>query len=145
MRALPRRIHSMETHHEGGCLCGAVRYVLTAIPNFVYFCHCRDCQKESGSPFVTDMEVARAALQIAGPLARYTRTGESGKSVHRNFCRSCGTTVMTEFDVDPAHVAIKACSLDDASWVKPDRHLYASRMQPWLKLNDGLRTYERDC
>lgn len=135
----------MDIQLEGGCLCGAVRYVLTAQPNFVYFCHCRDCQRESGSPFVTDMDIDKAAVQIAGPLTRYTRTGDSGKSIHRNFCTHCGTTLLTEFDVDPQHVSIKACSLDDPSWVKPDRHLYVCRMQSWVKLTDGLTQYERDC
>lgn len=135
----------MNTRFEGGCLCGAVRYLLTAAPNYVYFCHCRDCQRESGSPFVTDMNVDRVALQISGPLRRYTRTGDSGQSVHRNFCIHCGTTLLTEFDVDPAHVSIKACSLDDPSSVKPDRHLFTSRMQPWLELDDGLMRHEHDC
>jgi hypothetical protein len=135
----------METRLEGGCLCKAVRYILTTAPNYVYFCHCRDCQLESGSAFVTDMNVDRTSLRITGPLTRYTRTGDSGKSVHRNFCSLCGATVLTEFDVDPEHVSIKACSLDDPSRIQPDRHLFTSRMQPWLKLDDGLTQYERDC
>lgn len=135
----------MNTQFEGGCLCGAVRYVLEAKPNYVYFCHCLDCQRESGSPFVTDMNVDRAALRIEGPLTRYTRTGGSGKSVHRNFCTRCGTTVLTEFDGDPDYVSIKACSLDDPSWLEPDRHLFTVRTQPWLKIGDGRVQYERDC
>ncbi len=135
----------MSTHLNGGCLCGAVRYVLNAAPNYVYFCHCRDCQLESGSPFVTDMNVDRASLRISGPLTRYTRTGSSGRPVHRNFCTRCGTTLLTEFDVDPEHVSIKACSLDDPSGLAPDRHLFASCMQPWLELGDGRARHERDC
>jgi hypothetical protein len=135
----------MSQHFEGGCLCGSVRYVLTAPPNYVYFCHCRDCQRESGSPFVTDMNVDRASLRISGPLSRYTRTGDSGRSVHRNFCTSCGTTLLTEFDVDPEHVSIKACSLDDPSKLEPDRHLFTARKQPWLGLHDERTQYEHDC
>jgi hypothetical protein len=45
----------MHAPSKGGCLCGAVRYHLTAPPNYVYFCHCRDCQRESGSSLVTDV------------------------------------------------------------------------------------------
>ena len=140
-------VHSrgMETRMQGGCLCGAVRYTLTRPPNYVYFCHCHDCQKESGSPFVTDMNVDRDAVHLEGSLTRYTRTGDSGKSIHRHFCTACGTTVYTEFDVDPDHVSIKACSLDDPSGLAPDRHLFVTRKQPWLHLADGLTRYERDC
>lgn len=135
----------MRIHFEGGCLCGAARFVLSARPNYVYFCHCRDCQRESGSPFVSDMNVDRASVQITGLLTRYTRTGDSGRSVHRNFCTTCGTTILTEFDVDPDHVSIKACSLDDPSWLTPDRHLFTSRTQPWLSIDDERTRHERDC
>lgn len=135
----------MEVQLQGGCLCGAVRYTLTRAPNYVYFCHCRDCQRESGSPFVTDMNIDRDAVLIAGPLTRYVRTGDSGKSIHRHFCSRCGTTLYTEFDVDPDHVSIKACSLDDPSRLEPDRHLFIIRKQPWLHLADSLTRYERDC
>jgi len=83
----------MEIQLQGGCLCGAVRYTLTRAPNYVYFCHCRDCQLESGSPFVTDMNVDRDAVRIVGELTRYARTGDSGKSIHRHFCSRCGTTL----------------------------------------------------
>jgi hypothetical protein len=135
----------MELPIRGGCLCGAVRYTLTLAPNYVYFCHCLDCQKESGSPFVTDMNVGRTAVHIDGPLSRHTRTGESGKSIHRFFCTACGTTLYTKFDIDPEHVSIKACSLDDPSTLKPDRHLFWVRKQPWLHLADNLTVYDRDC
>ena len=129
---------------QGGCLCGSVRYRCAANPVYAYFCHCLDCQKESGSPFVTELFVPRSAVELTGKTSRYTRTGDSGKSVYRNFCSACGTVVLTEFDVEPDNVSVKACSLDDASWVKPNFHLYIARKQPWLKLNDGLRQFNGD-
>ena len=129
---------------QGGCLCGSVRYVCAANPIYAYFCHCLDCQKESGSPFVTELYVPRSSVELTGKTSRYTRTGDSGKSVHRNFCSSCGTVVLTEFDVEPDNVSVKACSLDDPSWVTPNFHLYITRRQPWLKLNDGLPQFDGD-
>src|SRR3569833_842622 len=109
MRPLPSKrgtLASMESSMQGGCLCGAVRYTLTRAPNYVYICHCRDCQKESGSPFVTDMNDDRDAVHLEGSLTRYSRTGDSGKSIHRHFCIACCTTVYSEFVVDPEHVSI---------------------------------------
>jgi hypothetical protein len=129
---------------QGGCLCGSVRYSCAAKPVYAYFCHCLDCQKESGSPFVTELYVPRSSVVLTGKTSRYTRTGDSGKSVHRNFCSSCGTVVLTEFDVEPDNVSVKACSLDDPSWVTPNFHLYVRRKQPWLKLNDGLQQFDGD-
>jgi len=52
--------------------------------------------------------------------------------------------VLTEFDVEPDNVSVKACSLDDPSWVTPNFHLYITRKQPWLKLNDGLPQFAGD-
>jgi hypothetical protein len=139
----PREINVTPTY-KGGCLCGPIRYVCTAKPVYAYFCHCLDCQKESGSPFVTEVYVPRSSVELTGKTTRYTRIGDSGKSVHRNFCSACGTVVLTEFDVEPDNVSMKACSLDDPAWVTPNLHLYVTRRQPWLKLSDGLPQFDGD-
>ncbi len=52
----------------GGCLCGQVRYSANAEPMFAGVCHCRDCQKETGSAFNTVIAVPQAALSIQGPV-----------------------------------------------------------------------------
>ena len=129
---------------EGGCLCGSVRYVCKAQPIHVFFCHCLDCQKESGCPLVAEVYVPRSSVELAASLGKYTRPGDSGCPVHRNFCPSCGSVILTEFDVEPENVCIKACSLDDPSWLTPEFHLYITRKQPWLKLSDGLPQYTAD-
>lgn len=134
----------MATPFEGGCLCGSVRYVCAAKPIHTFFCHCLDCQKESGAPFVAEVYVPRSSVQIIGRLNRHTRIGDSGKPVHRNFCSSCGTVILTEFEVEPTNVCIKACSLDDPSWLTPEFHLYITRKQPWLTVGDELPRYEKD-
>ena len=139
-----RESGSSARRHFDRCLCGSVRYVCTAKPIHTFFCHCRDCQKESGAPFVSEVYVPRSSVKITGTMRKYTRTGDSGRSVHRNFCSSCGSVILTEFEVDPDNVAVKACSLDDASWLTPDFHLYITRKQPWLKLSDGLPQFDRD-
>ena len=134
----------MTVPFEGGCLCGSIRYVCNTQPIHVYFCHCLDCQKESGSPFVTELFVPADSIRISGAMSRYTRTGDSGKPVHRNFCVACGTVVLTEFEVDPQNRSIKACSLDDPSWLTPNFHLYITRKQPWLSICDGLPQHQAD-
>jgi hypothetical protein len=129
---------------DGGCLCGAVRYTCTAEPLRAYFCHCLDCQKESGAAFATELSMRRADTQLTGATRRFSRKGDSGQAVHRNFCIRCGTVVLTEFDVDPDHVGIKAGTLDDASWVQPQFHVYIHRKQPWITLTDDLPRYAGD-
>ena len=134
----------MTTPFEGGCLCGAVRYVGIAEPIHTFYCHCLDCQKETGGPFATEIYVPAASIQIKGDLTKYTRIGDSGMPVHRNFCMSCGSVVLTEMEVAPAYVCVKACSLDDPSWLTPEFHLYVATKQPWLTISDGLPQHEGD-
>jgi hypothetical protein len=134
----------MKTPYSGGCLCGAIRYVCTAEPVHVFFCHCRDCQKETGGPFAAEIYVPAESVNIEGNLTRYSRTGDSGKSVQRCFCPHCGSTVFTLFAVDPDHVCIKACSLDDASALHAEFHVYVSSKQPWDLIQDDLPQYPRD-
>jgi len=134
----------MTAPFEGGCLCGSARYVCEAEPIHTFFCHCLDCQRETGGPFAAEIYVPRSAVRIEGHLSKYTRTGDSGRPVHRRFCRVCGTVLLTEFEVEPANVCLKACSLDDPSWLRPECHLYVSRKQPWLVIDDGLPQYEGD-
>ena len=137
-------VDHMGTQYEGGCLCGSVRYLCTAIPLHTFFCHCLDCQKETGGPFATEIYVPASSLTITGPLNKHTRIGSSGMRVHRNFCSNCGTVVVTEFEVEPAYLCVKACSLDDPSWLRPEFHLYVSSRQPWDAISDGLPQYHGD-
>src|SRR5262252_9413236 len=65
----------------GGCLCGSVRYEVHTAPRSTFYCHCRDCQKETGGPYATEIYVAHEALKIAGPRVSFAVIGESGKEV----------------------------------------------------------------
>src|SRR4051812_29561720 len=52
------------TAFEGGCECGSVRYRLTAEPIFVNCCHCRQCQKLSGSAFALNAMIERDRVEV---------------------------------------------------------------------------------
>jgi hypothetical protein len=130
--------------YAGGCRCGAVRYVGHAAPTHTFYCHCTDCQKETGGPFAAEIYVPRGSVEIHGELTAYTVTGDSGKPVIRTFCRVCGCPLTTEFASDPSHICVKACSLDDATWLLPQFHLYVDSKQPWFPILDGLPQYRRD-
>jgi hypothetical protein len=74
------------------------------------------------------MMIPKPSFHIEGPLASYCVTGDSGKPVTRWHCAKCASGVG---------------SLDDASWVVPQMHIYTSARQPWLKIGDGLPQYEK--
>src|SRR5215471_4261660 len=80
----------------GGCLCGQVRYSGTAEPMFTGVCHCKDCQKETGTAFNIVVAVPQAALSFRGSPKTYTQQGDSGQDVVRRFCPNCGSTITSE-------------------------------------------------
>ena len=130
--------------YSGGCACGAVRYDVRQSPVHVFYCHCTDCQRETGGPFATEIYVRRESLSVTGEMNAYSVIGDSGKAVTRKFCRTCGAPIVTEFEAEPLFVCVKACSLDDASWLKPEFHLYVKSKQSWYKILDGLPQYQGD-
>jgi hypothetical protein len=71
---------------KGGCLCGAVRYTAEADPTSATVCHCRDCQKFTGSAFAALVRVPKEALTIEGTLKTFSSLGGSGNPILRHFC-----------------------------------------------------------
>jgi hypothetical protein len=133
----------MRKAQQGKCHCGDVTLSFSEQPELTFFCHCEDCQRTSGSPFSVELMVPADSFQSRGELATYTVVGESGKSVHRRSCSKCGSALLLECEADPDFVFIKAGALDDASWVHPEMHIFASCKQPWIELNDGLPQFDR--
>ncbi len=133
----------MSGQYEGGCHCGAVRYTCTKEPEVTFYCHCHDCQRTTGSPFSMELMIDRPSFEIHGPLESYVVTGDSGKPVTRCFCSACGSGIYLDCEADPEHIFLKVGSLDDASWVTPQAHIYTGAKQPWVRIDDGLPQYEK--
>jgi hypothetical protein len=144
----PGRYHTgkliMKLPFHGGCHCGAVRYTCSEAPQATLHCHCIDCQKTTGSSFATELLVAAVAVEVTGPLCQYAVKADSGHTLVRKRCESCGSPVMDSSTGFPDHVALRAGGLDDPSWVQPQAHIWISRKQPWLMISDGLPQFEHD-
>jgi len=80
----------------GGCLCGRVRYTVTGEPTSAYLCHCSDCQRFTGSAFLTGMAFPASSVSAQGELKTYSNTSEAGRQVRRLFCPNCGSGVFAE-------------------------------------------------
>jgi hypothetical protein len=122
----------------GGCLCGKIRYRSEAAPKFVSLCHCRDCQKFTGSAFIAVIALPKASLAITGTPKGFAKRGDSGKSIERFFCPDCGASIMDEAEAVPGLVMIAAGTLDDPSWVKPTSEIYCASAQPWLRFDGAM-------
>jgi len=116
----------------GGCLCGRVRYTVTGEPAFSGLCHCRNCQRYTGSAFEALIAFPAASVSVQGELKTYDDTGDSGQPVHRHFCPNCGSGVVNEVDVLPGVMIVLAGTLDDPAAFKPTMDVYWSSAQPWV-------------
>jgi hypothetical protein len=128
---------------SGGCMCGAVRYEATAEPIAFVMCHCRDCQYASGGGPAAVVVLPKSGLQIKrGAVKDFTKTGESGKNVTRQFCPECGTPMFSVPEANPI-VVIKAGTLDDPSWLKPSLTIWTKSAQPWALIDAHIPKFEK--
>ena len=131
------------TSFSGGCACGAIRYHVSAAPVATLNCHCRDCQKISGAPFVSGFIVPTAALAVHGEVRWFETTGESGATARRGFCPACGTALFAESSgASAAFRSVRAASLDDASWFKPSADIFTRSAQPWAPMDPSIPKFE---
>lgn len=123
-----------KTVRAGGCLCGAVRYEADWPPLATVTCHCKNCQKQSGSALSVIVVLPRAGLTINGELATYLDTAQSGRDVQRKFCRQCGSPVVTDTAAAQVEgiIFVKAGTLDDASDLAPTMHYWVDSAQKWF-------------
>ena len=121
----------------GGCLCGRVRYTLSGPPVRRYLCHCRDCQRASGSAFTAAMMVRTADLAFTGPLAGHPVTGASGDTITRHFCPTCGANIINTGASTDERLILHAGSLDDPTAFTPDFEIYCASAQPWTQQQQG--------
>ena len=97
---------------QGQCLCGAVRYQCEA-PGSVILCHCKDCQRSTGSTHAPIAMVAEASFQLTGETRSFAVKGTDGMTVNRHFCPTCGGQMFSMINEMPGMVVVKVGTADD--------------------------------
>ncbi len=129
----------------GGCRCAAVRFSIAAsAPPPVYCCHCRDCQRSTGSAFTVQMVVMAAMIAVEGAVAGFDFPRPAGGVSTHHMCAACHTRLWTTNTARPMLAVIRAGTLDDTSALSPRAHLWVSRKQPWVLLAEGIPAYPAD-
>lgn len=128
---------------EGGCVCGAVRYVCDVAPTSMFNCHCRDCQRLGGSAYAAVIVVPLSALCFSrGAPKRFATTRRNGSANLRGFCSECGSRLTIGEDPGRDIVGVLAASLDDPSWFQPTANIFVSHAQPWDVMDPALLHYD---
>ena len=124
---------------EGGCLCGAVRYEAGGEPYHVTHCHCEDCRRSAGAPFVTWASFRAENFRLTRGALRDVAFG--GRL--RSFCPQCGTALAFRASLETDEIDLTVASFDHPESVEPADHIWVEDRLPWIRLGDGLPTYPR--
>jgi hypothetical protein len=121
-----------------------VRYTLTARPLFVHCCHCRWCQRESGSAFALNALIETAHVEIfKGAPERTPTPSNSGKGQVFLRCPSCRIALWSHYSGMGEQAAfIRVGTLDDPDACPPDIHIFTESKQPWVIIPEGARQTE---
>jgi hypothetical protein len=125
--------------HPGQCLCGTIRFTINAEPIGARMCWCRDCQRiASGSPTVNVL-FPEDAVHYEGPLSKFRMTADSGNTVERGFCPTCGAQMYSR-TVEPAGLPmrVRAGTLDNPDLMAPSAIIWAASAPAWAKLDPDL-------
>jgi hypothetical protein len=135
---------------EGGCTCRAVRYRLTARPLFVNCCHCRWCQRESGSAFAINAMIEAKFVEVLQGAAEVIDTpSASGMGQQIARCPACKVALWSHYSgAGPKVSFVHVGTLDEPDQMPPDIHIFTMSKQPWVQLPIGVPAvyeyYERE-
>ena len=138
----------MNTVHEGGCLCGAVRYKTTGEPLRVTVCHCNFCQRVTGTAFNVLPAFRKVDVELSGakPRTYDHQSDESNRRITLNFCGTCGTTLFLEPERFPDIFGLCGGTFDDPNWFDRSqgkcKHIFTRSEQEGVVLPPNIDIYE---
>jgi hypothetical protein len=132
-----------ESVFDGGCTCRAVRYRLLGAPLFVHCCHCRWCQRETGSAFVLNALIESERVELLESEPELVPTpSESGAGQGIARCPSCRIALWSNYGRGGDVVRfVRVGTLDEPDRLPPDVHIYTRSKQPWVVLPAGTPAY----
>jgi hypothetical protein len=129
---------------DGGCACGKVRYRLRDDPIVVHCCHCRSCQRESGSAFAVNAVIEADRVELLGETPeRIDTPSDSGRGQAVFRCPDCKVALWSHYGGagDTANF-VRAGTLDDPAACPPDAHIFVRSKQSWVVLPEDAEAFE---
>lgn len=129
---------------KGGCTCGTVRYSLNRRPIIVHCCHCRWCQRETGTAFALNALIESDAVSVlSGHPERVLTPSHSGRGQTIVRCPVCHVAVWSHYaGAGDLLSFIRVGTLDNPDALPPEVHIFTGSKQPWVMLPPGTPAFE---
>jgi hypothetical protein len=113
-----------KTQQFGRCLCGDIVYGVSASPIHTTICHCKMCQRSTGSAYLLEPIFMRSDFNLqSGSPKEFVHTSDmSGKNMFINFCARCGTKLYQTFERFPEVIGVFGGTFDDPNWFERTPH-----------------------
>ena len=129
--------------HEGGCLCGAVRYRVLGEPLRASVCSCTACQRRTGSAFGFGAYFKAEQVTLRGTLNAYEHhSDESGRWLRFEFCPACGTQLTWTLEAMPGMRGVGVGTFDDPKWIRPRRFSWLRSAHTWVEPPEGVEAVQ---
>jgi hypothetical protein len=124
----------------GACTCGEVQYQMNSGPLFVHCCHCRWCQRETGSAFALNAFIESDRLELLqGTVERVAIPSESGHGQVIVRCPTCKIALWSHYaGMGEKAAVVRVGTLNEPDRLPPDIHIYTDSKQPWVILPDDI-------
>lgn len=123
----------------GGCRCGAVRFRFSAPPLMTRVCWCRDCQYwASGNGTVNAVFRTDSLAEVTGVTTEFVSRADSGNTMSRRFCPSCGTPLFSQGSARPDIMVVRVGALDDPEAARPSGTIWAASAPSWGHVDRDL-------
>lgn len=123
----------MANEADGGCLCGAVRFVASGPPKWTAYCHCQSCRKQTGAPVSAYAGFEREQVRFT---EGEPQTHASSAGVERSFCGRCGSPLAYRGDRWPTEIHLLAGAFDDPEPFAPKGHAFAGERVSWVHISE---------
>ena len=135
----------MAGDHQGGCLCGAVRYRISGEPKRVLACHCKTCRRRTGAAYGIGLyfDDGDIAFNDQPRGSHQFNSDETGRWIRNEFCPQCGTTVSWTLEMRPGLRAIAGGSLDDPNGYTIAAHIWTRSARPDMCYPDHVEIHEQ--
>ncbi|NJO12985.1 MAG: GFA family protein [Gammaproteobacteria bacterium] len=114
------------------CSCGQLRAEVQGEPVRISVCHCKACQRRTGSTYGAQARFPRAQVSLTGRSNEYLRTAESGYRIRFHFCPDCGATVHYSLEQFPEVIAIPVGAFADPAFPAPRFSVFEAHRHPWV-------------